>query len=97
VPNTAKDPQVALGRAIRLRREELGISQQDLGLEVGYDQGWLSHIENGRTNPAYGTVDRIARALAWPMSRLVALAESIETEDRKPLDQPLRPERNSRG
>ena len=93
VPNTAKEPQVALGRAIRLRREELGISQQDLGLEVGYDQGWVSHIENGRTNPAFGTVDRIARALAWPMSRLVALAESVETEDRKPLDEPLRGER----
>jgi hypothetical protein len=38
VANIAKDPQVALGRAIRLRREELGISQQDLGLDVGYDQ-----------------------------------------------------------
>jgi transcriptional regulator with XRE-family HTH domain len=93
VPNIAKDPQVALGRAIRLRREELGISQQDLGLEVGYDQGWVSHIENGRTNPAYGTVDRIARALAWPMSRLVALAESVEVEGRKPLDQPMHGER----
>jgi transcriptional regulator with XRE-family HTH domain len=90
VPNIAKDPQIALGRAIRLRREELGVSQQDLGLEVGYDQGWISHIENGRTNPAYGTVDAIARALRWPLSALVALAESIETEDRKPLDQPLR-------
>lgn len=87
---------MALGRAIRLRREELGISQQDPGLEVGYDQGWLSHIENCRTNPAYGTVERIARALAWPTSRLVALAESVETEDRKPLDQPLRPERTRR-
>jgi transcriptional regulator with XRE-family HTH domain len=96
VPNTAKNPQVALGRAIRLRREELGVSQQDLGLEVGYDQGWVSHIENGRTNPAYGTVDRIARALGWPMSRLVAFAESVETEDRKPLDQPLRPQRTHR-
>jgi transcriptional regulator with XRE-family HTH domain len=89
VPNTAKDRQIALGRAIRLRREELGISQQELGLEIGYDQGWISHIENGRTNPAYGTVDRIARALSWPLSRLVALAESVETEDRKPLDRPL--------
>ena len=88
--NIAKDPQVALGRAIRLRREELGISQQELGLELGYDQGWISHIENGRTNPAYGTVDRLARALAWPLSRLVTLAESIETEDRKPLDRLLR-------
>jgi transcriptional regulator with XRE-family HTH domain len=92
VPRTAKDPQIALGRAIRLRREELGVSQQDLALEIGYEQGWISHIENGRTNPAYGTVDRIARALAWPMSSLVALAESIETDDRKPLDQPLRRE-----
>jgi transcriptional regulator with XRE-family HTH domain len=90
VANVAKDPQVALGRAIRLRREELGISQQELGLELGYDQGWISHIENGRTNPAYGTVDSIARALAWPLSSLVVFAESIETEDRKPLDRPLR-------
>ena len=93
--NIAKDPQVALGRAIRLRREELGISQQDLGLELGYDQGWISHIENGRTNPAYGTANRLARALAWPLSQLVILAESVETEDRKPLNQPMRdPEPN---
>jgi transcriptional regulator with XRE-family HTH domain len=90
VANIAKDPQVALGRAIRLRREELGVSQEDLALELGYDQGWISHIENGRTNPAYGTVDRLARALAWPLSQLVILAESVETEDRKPLDRPLR-------
>lgn len=90
---TAKDPQVALGRAIRLRREELGISQEDLALELGYDQGWISHIENGRTNPAYGTVDGLARALAWPLSWLVTLVESVETEGRKPLDRPLRDRR----
>jgi transcriptional regulator with XRE-family HTH domain len=91
VPNTAKEPQVALGRAICARREELEISQQVLGLELGKDQGWISHIKNGRTNLAYGTVDRIARALGWRLSQLVALAESIETSDRRPLDIPLRP------
>jgi transcriptional regulator with XRE-family HTH domain len=90
VANTAKDPQVALGRAIRLRREELGISQEDLALELGYDQGWISHIENGRANPAYGTVDRLARALSLPLSELVLLAESVETKGRKPLNRPLR-------
>ncbi len=89
VANIAKDPQVALGRAIRLRREQVGISQLDLGLEVGHDQSWLSHIENGHSNPAYGTVDRIARALGWSMSQLVCLAESVEVKDRRPLDKPL--------
>ena len=89
MPNTAKEPQVALGRAICLRREELDMSQQTLGLELGKDQGWISHIENGRSNLAYGTVDQIARALGWRLSQLVALAESIETANRKPLNQPL--------
>lgn len=88
--NLARDPQVALGRAIRLRREEVGIAQQDLAEELGFDQSWLSHIENGRANPAYGTVGRIARALGWPLSRLVTLAEAVETDDRRPLDRPLR-------
>lgn len=92
MPNTAKEPQVALGRAICSRREELEMSQQTLGLELGKDQGWISHIENGRTNLAYGTVDRIARALGWRLSELVVLAESIETSNRKPLHVPLPPE-----
>jgi predicted transcriptional regulator len=52
VPNAAKEPQVALGRAICLRREELEISQRALGLELGKDQGCISHIENGRANLA---------------------------------------------
>lgn len=87
--NFAKNPQVAIGRAIRLRREEVGISQSDLGLEVGHNQSWISHIENGYANPAYGTVDAIARALGWSIAELVSLAQSIETDDRKPLNKPI--------
>ena len=44
MPNTAKDSQIALGRAIRLRREEVGVSQQHLGLELGYDQKALEGV-----------------------------------------------------
>lgn len=58
VANVAEDPRATLGHAIRLRREEFGISQHDLGLELDYDQGWVSHVENGPTDPAYGTVER---------------------------------------
>lgn len=34
-------------------------------------------------------LDLFARALAWPLSQLIILAESVETKDRKPLDQPM--------
>lgn len=88
--NIAKDPQVALGRAIRLRREELGISQQELGLELGYDQGWISHIENGRTNPAYGTVDRLARALECPYP---SSSRSLSPSRRKTVSRSIGPAR----
>jgi len=58
VANVAEDQRATLGHAIRLRREEFGIFQHDLGLELGYDQGGVSHVENGRTDPVYGTVER---------------------------------------
>jgi transcriptional regulator with XRE-family HTH domain len=83
------DPQVALGRAIRLRREERGISQQALAEDAGLDPTWISHLESGRQNPAWGTADRIARALCWETWRLAKLADELETTDRRPTNRPL--------
>jgi predicted transcriptional regulator len=89
VANKAKDPQVALGRAICLRREELGLTQEELASRTGDDQSWISHVENGHSNPAYSIVDGIARALEWTLEQLVASAQSLETADRRPLNRPL--------
>ena len=69
------DPQVALGRAIRLRREELGLEQQTVALDAGVEPSWISHIESGRQNPAWGTVDRIARALGLSIAQLAQRAD----------------------
>lgn len=88
---SSPDPQVALGRAIRLRREELGLEQQTVALDAGVEPSWISHIESGRQNPAWGTVDRIARALGWSIAQLAQLADELETEDRRPTNEPLRP------
>jgi transcriptional regulator with XRE-family HTH domain len=85
------DPQVALGRAIRLRREELGLEQQAVALDAGVEPSWISHIESGRQNPAWGTVDRIARALGWSIAQLAQRADELETEDRRPTSEPLSP------
>jgi transcriptional regulator with XRE-family HTH domain len=85
------DPQVALGRAIRLRREELGLEQQAVAFDAGVEPSWISHIESGRQNPAWGTVDRIARALGWSIAQLAQRADELETEDRRPTNEPLPP------
>jgi transcriptional regulator with XRE-family HTH domain len=83
------EPQLALGRAIRLRREELGLEQQTVALDAEVNPSWISHIESGRQNPSWSTVDRIARALGWSLWQLAKLADELETTDRRPTDAPL--------
>ena len=89
---SSPDPQLALGRAIRLRREELGLEQHRVAVDAGVKPSWISHIESGRQNPSWATVDRIARALGWSLWQLAKLADDLETEDRRPTDEPLPPE-----
>lgn len=72
------EPQPALGAAIKQRREELGLSQEELGHAAGIHPTWISHIESGRNNPAWGSVKRIAAALDLKVSELAARAEELE-------------------
>lgn len=76
------EPQPALGRAIKLAREERGISQEALGLEAEIHPTWISHLESGRNNPAWGSVRRIAAALDLRVSELAARAEELEDAGR---------------
>jgi transcriptional regulator with XRE-family HTH domain len=74
------EPQEALGRAILQLRDERGLTQAALARAADTDNTRISHLENGRTNPAWGTVRRIAAALGVPVSELAALAERLERE-----------------
>jgi putative transcriptional regulator len=78
------EPQEALGRAILQLRDERGMTQAALARAADTDNTRISHLENGRTNPAWGTVRRIAAALDVPVSELAALAEELEGEAAKP-------------
>lgn len=71
------EPQPALGQAIRRLRKERGLSQEELGHRAEIHPTWISHIESGRTNPAWGTVRRIATVLEVRLSEIVLLAESF--------------------
>jgi transcriptional regulator with XRE-family HTH domain len=78
-----KEPQPALGQAIRRLRRERDLSQEELGHLAEIHPTWISHIESGRTNPAWGTVRRIAAVFEVPLSKIVLLAESLaqDTEE----------------
>jgi transcriptional regulator with XRE-family HTH domain len=75
------EPQPALGKAIKQRREERGLSQEELGLRSEIHPTWISHIESGRNNPAWGSVRRIAAALDLKVSELARLAEELDDGD----------------
>src|SRR6476661_6915992 len=61
-----------LGRAIRRRREELGLSLRDVANETAVSASTLSRIENGTGKP---DADNIARLTSWldvPMERILS-------------------------
>jgi transcriptional regulator with XRE-family HTH domain len=72
------DPQVALGQAIKQTRVARGFSQEQVAHGADLHPTWISHIEGG-SNPAWGTVRRIASSLGVEVSELARLAEQIET------------------
>ena len=62
---------VELGRAVRRKREEVGLSLRDVADETGVSASTLSRIENGTGKP---DADNIARLTAWlnmPMERVM--------------------------
>lgn len=62
---------IELGRAIRRKREELGMSLRDVADETSVSASTLSRIENGTGKP---DADNIARLTGWlnvPMERIM--------------------------
>lgn len=70
--------QVVLGLAVKARRQELKLTQEQLANNSDLHQRWISNVENGKRNPSYGSLRRLAAALDLTTSELVAQAEQIE-------------------
>lgn len=69
---------VELGRAIRRKREELGLSLRDVADVTNVSASTLSRIENGTGKP---DADNIARLTAWldvPMERVMSARKAEE-------------------
>jgi len=61
----------SVGARIRRRRLDLGITQAQLATRAGLNQGYLSSIERGRSNPSVGTLRALSTALDLPEAVLV--------------------------
>lgn len=69
---------MALGAAVRERRHEIGISQEELGLRSGMDRTYVGGIERGERNPTWANVVRLAEALQVTPAQLAERAQRHE-------------------
>jgi len=76
---SATTPQRALGIAVAARRNELGLTQEQLSLRAELHQRWISNVETGKRNPSYASIRRLAAGLDITASELIATAERSES------------------
>jgi transcriptional regulator with XRE-family HTH domain len=71
----------AFGRALKAKRAEIGISQEQLADEAGMARSFLSKVENGKIGITLTTVTKLSLALNCDPSAMLAHAEEIATKN----------------
>ena len=66
-----KNESEKLGSNLKRIRTEKGISQGDIGRELKVSRGFISTIENGKTNPTLSTIIKLAKALGVSITELL--------------------------
>ena len=69
------DIRERFGFAVKVRREELGLTQEDLAHKAAIHRTYLSDIERGSRNVSLINIERVATALSLPVSELFRLVE----------------------
>jgi len=73
-----------LGRAIKRRREELGLSLRDVATETAVSASTLSRIENGTGKPDAENIARLTSWLDVPMERILG-GRAQDSDATKPV------------
>ena len=60
-----------LGQNLKRIRTKKDISQGDIAKELGVSRGFISTIENGKTNPTLATIAKLAKTLGVSIEKLV--------------------------
>jgi transcriptional regulator with XRE-family HTH domain len=62
----------SIGRRLRYMRGQLGISQQELGKNIGIHRSYVSRLERGTILPRFSTLVRLAMYLKIDVGKLVS-------------------------
>ena len=69
------DIRERFGFAVKARREELNLTQEDLADKASIHRTYLSDVERGSRNLSLINIERLAAALSVSMSELFRLVE----------------------
>ncbi|WP_051832959.1 helix-turn-helix domain-containing protein [Streptomyces katrae] len=69
-PTGAPTGRTDLGRRLAARREELGLTREQVGERCGADGSYVAHLEEHAAAPAIGSLMRIADALGTSVAEL---------------------------
>jgi transcriptional regulator with XRE-family HTH domain len=64
------DVRIRFGRAVRNRRQKLGVSQEEFADMCGLDRTYVGGIERGERNLALVNIEKIARTFRISLSEL---------------------------
>lgn len=67
-----QDYRKIVGKNVRALREQIGISQEELGFRANLDRTYVSGVERGVRNPTVLVLARLATALDVEPSALLA-------------------------
>ena len=73
--SSTADIREKFGFAVKVRREELELTQEDLAERAGIHRTYLSDVERGTRNVSLINIERLAAALSLPISGLFLLVE----------------------
>lgn len=66
---------LAFGRVLRQKRQEAGLTQEQLALEADVQRNYVSLIERGVNQPTIAVLFKLANALKCSPSTLILLVE----------------------
>lgn len=68
--SNAKLPR-ELGKRVQKQRKSIGLTQEELSDKVGISRVFMGYVEQGRNIPSLEILQKIAKHLKIPMSKLL--------------------------